>query len=1682
MKAYIQSIKEIIAKQLDYISLSDKHSSKVLIRLENFSELEIYLKTCEIFKEFCKNSNINFIGKLSKERVKIAKNEEVLRKLKENMWIEEEETLTMWRNKETKEKTLVLLMGSELVQDKGGLHDFYVINPEIIDNKIGKKYHKIFERDLFNKHICGKNDIINNFFNIFFKYVPKNIFKLSKILDEIEKENLSEINNLDDIFKIFCSRFYKDWEIPSLNLDMKSLKIINSGKKIILLEKLFKFNERKDFENLSKAKFEKYESSINEYLLKNDVKLNFFSNKNEFKTEIINYIKGGKLKNIKEKLFKENFILINNILNIKTPIVSSSKKTKIIKLKGDPIFIILKSVLDYIKDIENTMNVEKDLIILFDIKEIILKENICDDESMKKSWFNISRYLGGILNYISEEECFKFKNGVKINLKFFNEDEYINKDIFNKENYKKLIDRKIIKKLGDDNKYSKIKFILKFDNLNEDYEKEYEYLFLNSDIWTQSFSFFDDYLEQNKDLFSLPLFISNNLEKLSFVNDEEEFSNQFQNLDINYSKNLLTDYFLKNIECKNDFFNLAEKFKDVVDEIDENGFYNLIKTKEKNKIIEFIRIYNELAIWLRENENNKQTVNYFINQFLILENDEKFNEIGTIKNALSLSLHPAMLEKIFDKNRFIIKGIREYINLMENLYDEKFSKKNNENLIEKLNNLSKITSSIDILPKTSTGEYIKLISCHGLYGYYRNESLQDAEEKIITFSNMNSKDILINEDIDDIGFSEKSVFSTIIYRTLKEYTGLFKYSTDNLELLFINPYSLQHIVSGIEEFLKDSKIKEIIDVGINIKITIMMRSFNITGENYLSNWVNEVIRDLGIKLEICFTNFLEEKELKKELNEMSSDNIYDLIFLGNILEEKNVVFDEGDNYFDSLYDIKYPVLYKPVINDEKIRRIEISQPQFKASTLHSQLCYKISNDIQQGCYENKILYKELEFNSERREILEKIHNRSRWIVCIDKGIDRRILKQLTNPNKIISFSSGEGEFGDFNLTISTTNFNLIEIKKRIKIKLRELFSFVDDIELLTEKIIDYSGKIDGLSLIKALNLEDKQIHKYLTDMIIFNYIKIEEDEIIINLDNYKHWFILGNKYPDYLKLKLIEKDNGFYEIEATVIECKLGKENIQEIQLGEEQLIEGFKQLEENFTQNKNKTQMKYWNLQLYKVIIYSLMETQYLDKDKVKKLHRILEGKYNIKWNGNIYSFLTNRSFGEVKVESKNNLIDIQIKEVPKNILLQNILGYQKEEWSESDIKKEKILNIERKDKEYILDKEKENIEVAESEMKNLVSIISNDQLSDDISLEEEYADKQLLKMLENLRIRNLDVSVFDRGYEIGPNFIRLKIKPEGKTSVTSIKSKYDDIKIWLSLNETPYIFADAGYISIDIPRRKSSTIYLGNILEKYKDKLIYDRDKLEFMIGIDEEYNPAIINMQDSNNPHMLIAGQSGSGKSVLLNCIIMNIMLNYTPEDVRMILIDPKCVEMSLYSESPFLLKDIVIDLNIAIETLKELTVEMDERYKKFAELKVKDLKGFNRKSQEQLYKIFVVFDEFGDYMAQDKKIAQEIEKTIIRLTQKGRAAGIHMIISTQSPKADIITTTIKNNLPSRIALRVTDMTASQVILDENGAENLYGKGDLLFKSAEFKTPKRLRSPYIDEENQEILLEELNKKYKR
>ncbi|SEF41298.1 DNA segregation ATPase FtsK/SpoIIIE [Eubacterium ruminantium] len=355
-------------------------------------------------------------------------------------------------------------------------------------------------------------------------------------------------------------------------------------------------------------------------------------------------------------------------------------------------------------------------------------------------------------------------------------------------------------------------------------------------------------------------------------------------------------------------------------------------------------------------------------------------------------------------------------------------------------------------------------------------------------------------------------------------------------------------------------------------------------------------------------------------------------------------------------------------------------------------------------------------------------------------------------------------------------------------------------------------------------------------------------------------------------------------------------------------------------------------------------------------------------------------------------------------------------------------------------------------------------------------------IKLKETLESFGVNVTITD--YSVGPAVTRYELQPEQGVKVSKIVSLQDDIKLALAAAdiriEAPIPGKPA--VGIEIPNKENQKVYFRELIES--DKFKENSSKVAFAVG--KDIGGQVIVTDIAKMPHLLIAGATGSGKSVCVNTIIMSILYKAKPDDVKLIMVDPKMVELTAYNGIPHLLIPVVTDPKKAAGALNWAVVEMTNRYQLFAKYNVRNIKGFNQKVESEgpkdddpmfrrLPQIVVIVDELADLMM----VAHaEVEDAIIRLCQLARAAGIHLIIATQRPSVDVITGLIKANVPSRIAFAVSSGVDSRTILDMNGAEKLLGKGDMLFYPTGYPKPVRVQGALIEDEEVVSIVEYIKK----
>ena len=344
--------------------------------------------------------------------------------------------------------------------------------------------------------------------------------------------------------------------------------------------------------------------------------------------------------------------------------------------------------------------------------------------------------------------------------------------------------------------------------------------------------------------------------------------------------------------------------------------------------------------------------------------------------------------------------------------------------------------------------------------------------------------------------------------------------------------------------------------------------------------------------------------------------------------------------------------------------------------------------------------------------------------------------------------------------------------------------------------------------------------------------------------------------------------------------------------------------------------------------------------------------------------------------------------------------------------------------------------------------------------------------------------VPIAIEGFDIWPSIVQIKIKPEEGIKISAIEGLSNDIKLSLKSKSLRIIAPIPGtdMIGIQIPNPKASMVRLGDIIstEEFSMQMKKNSTNLSLGKGIDGSVQVKAL----ESMPHLLVAGATGSGKSVGINDFIVSLMFQNTPAELKFLMVDPKQVELEMYSGLPYLLAPIVYDSGKAIKLLQWTVEEMEKRYSTLKDQRVRNLDEYNQKMEaeghEKMYRIVFIIDEMADMMLSSSANRKEVENCINRLAAKARAVGIHLILATQRPSVNVITGLIKANIPTRIAFGVVSEVDSRTILGRKGAEDLVGKGDMLYMDPSTKFPIRIQAPFVSTGEIERVVSQLRNKY--
>ena len=453
-----------------------------------------------------------------------------------------------------------------------------------------------------------------------------------------------------------------------------------------------------------------------------------------------------------------------------------------------------------------------------------------------------------------------------------------------------------------------------------------------------------------------------------------------------------------------------------------------------------------------------------------------------------------------------------------------------------------------------------------------------------------------------------------------------------------------------------------------------------------------------------------------------------------------------------------------------------------------------------------------------------------------------------------------------------------------------------------------------------------------------------------------------------------------------------------------------------------------------------------------------------------------------KLKLKESNELEKIpkKVNKKPKNVEQENIkiLDYNIVDSKEKSKESKDLKEIKKAKEIDIVESIESEIKIKQSKSPISTYIIPSLDFLKLPVIKQDSNDKK--EILDNAKIIEETMKNFGIDAKIvqinrGPTITCYELQPAPGIKLSKIVSLSDNISLSLASSDIRIEAPIPGksVVGIEVPNNKKDNVLLKEIIlsEAYTEL----DSKIPLALGKDVS-GQAIVSTIDKM-PHLLIAGATGSGKSVCINTIIMSILYKSSPEDVKLLLIDPKVVELNIYNGIPHLLIPVVTDAKKAAFALNWAVEEMEKRYKLFAENNVRDIKSYNNKldanNEDKLPMIVIIIDELADLMM---VAAQEIEDYICRLAQMARAAGMYLIVATQRPSVDVITGTIKANIPSRISFAVSSQIDSRTILDMGGAEKLLGKGDMLFYPSFYSKPSRLQGAFISDEEVELVVNSL------
>lgn len=1214
---------------------------KNLFRVDGYEDLRVYAHVCKGISQYCDESGITLVAKIAKtkfERLSMDYQAEYeANYMKNSRFVDEENHMTSYRNTvpAENERVVILLMGTDEVDDKGGLNDFFVIDPAYIDRKVGNNYAAIMSKELKAK-FDNPDDvakIVNNFCKELFSAVPKDLFKISCQMDRWLSIQRSEEEVVEELYGSLPG-----WGIPKI-YDITQAVSVNSyvlNTHPRILTKAYEFITGKTYDN-SKRTLDKIRNTFAKYCEKpgkyatdypNDQRV---SSIEALKSTVLRFVSGHTDSDTISGLMHTDFSILYDILSFKTKKDPPPAKSK--PISGDPQKVLYSTLLNAISSKKETVD---HITFSFDRATVTgIPRGLEANERKARiinAWQRVTYFAGGIFDFINEEN-WQNNAGTIVDIEFLTGTETMN--FFSPSNAEKLLEKGILTSESSGSGNYKIEFSVTATNCGEDvYVQDYVWGFSPNDDWVVAFELFDEMPNLNS---YVPYAVIKNINEAYFLKDATGFEFWLDSVQTNFLfddediiKAVKTQLHLEedNEEISH-LYRLGQVFQAFRQDVMKNGFFTTIKTSAVKFMDEAVSIYKRVQNKTAYTGKLKLLQTAIIYLFSITKETDVQYKSGRTHQVIVPPYHPATIEKMVDRMLFVRAGMKEW---------NKDTNTNStaESRIATLLSLSSIQSSTDAFPVSP----VTMQPFRRTFGYYTLYGNPEENTEFTSSQTIMKKEAVLEDDFKEDELRTVSSESKLILRVIKNYVKTYTSARNNLSIAIINPTDLQIVISAIYQFAIERKaeIEKNDNDGNNslaITLTVITNNESHGDRTYLAYWINNSFSaDENIDVKAYLKVYANENEIPRLFDAPMDLTIwFDAL---NTNRKATYKFDRAAFAPERLLDCRFPMVFKPAITMRNYNehKIGITQPQFRVATEHTQVLRVFSDAQSENRYN---LVQSSEMDKDRGNVIRETQKKTIWLVCIDNAMDKRAVRELyAYDTGIIGFTTGEGSYGQINMAITCHGDVISDMKPRCEARLKKIFrsKWTDnELKIAAKNCIDKARKLDGVSILKAMNLYDYEMNNYLAYLIADAITEPTKKtlHVLIRLDSYTHWFDKNSikdedkMIPDFLLLDADIQENGKLHFYAKVIESKIsslfGIDG--HIEKAEKQISYGMKKLKQHFNPNDKSVERRYWLAQLYRAIAFLQADSDYDEfvfSEITKQMNKMLEeGDYEIEWSAMI-------------------------------------------------------------------------------------------------------------------------------------------------------------------------------------------------------------------------------------------------------------------------------------------------------------------------------------------------------------------------------------------------------------------------------------------------------------------------------